>query len=785
MRLWPVALLPAYLVVGASLSVWLGQDANWDLLNYHLYNGAALLRGRFEQDLLAAGLQSYLNPLLDAVYAGLALGPLATHPRALAAAMGLWFGLALYLAARLAMLLHGARPVSVIAAVLLGATGVAMISQVGTTTGEVPAAAVMLGGLFVLLRGPPSAARLIAAGALFGAAAGLKLTAIVYAPAVCLAAASLHRARRMPLALLLCAAGWAAAFAVVEGWWALDLYRRFGSPTFPMFNGVFRSPWFPPASVVDDRFVPHGIAQWLLYPFEWAWRGPFPGDLPFRDPRAAIALGVGAAALLASLRARPPLAPAQRATLVFLAAGYIAWLATSSIIRYAVVIEVVAGLVVPLLLARVLRDRALIGGLALVCAVALGATRYPQSFRVPYGARALQADMEWVEPGMLVVITFRGPSAHVVALMPHQDSVDVMNVGDTVLEARGWPLHDEMLRRVRDHAGRIMVVTQGNVQEKLPELDEIGLDPSLANCRTVSSTFIPPSITGLHACEARKRAIAPLPSPFWAQAARHYRTLMQPAGASQALIGATYLATVGPFARGTKFIDWTDLLWRGVSHAGAPLPSSIDAGTLYVLGPEHVAALSALLDPAADALGRVDGTIVAAPGWRTCTDCTAPLGHVRIVDPGEALAIGDIALLGAQAWASRYLAGGWWPQDPAGAWSHKEATMLIPLAADIPQRSELVLTGIAFTGPGLPIQRVVAQVAGHPASAVTHALSGAGTIRFPIDRGWLQQDAAGHFLLPLQLHFPDAARPAQLGVNGDQRMLGFAPSSVILVEPSR
>jgi len=80
---------------------------------------------------------------------------------------------------------------------------------------------------------------------------------------------------------------------------------------------------------------------------------------------------------------------------------------------------------------------------------------------------------------------------------------------------------------------------------------------------------------------------------------------------------------------------------------------------------------------------------------------------------------------------------------------------------------------------------VVAQVEGHPASAVTHALSGAGTIRFPIDRKWLQQDAAGHFLLPLQLHFPDAARPAQLGVNGDQRMLGFAPSSVSLVEPAR
>ncbi len=63
------------LALAAIVSARLGQDANWDLLNYHLYNGAALLRGRFDQDLLAAGMQSYLNPLLDALYAGLALGP--------------------------------------------------------------------------------------------------------------------------------------------------------------------------------------------------------------------------------------------------------------------------------------------------------------------------------------------------------------------------------------------------------------------------------------------------------------------------------------------------------------------------------------------------------------------------------------------------------------------------------------------------------------------------------------------------------------------------------------
>ncbi len=30
----------------------IGQDANWNLLNYHLYNGFAALHGRLDRDLL-------------------------------------------------------------------------------------------------------------------------------------------------------------------------------------------------------------------------------------------------------------------------------------------------------------------------------------------------------------------------------------------------------------------------------------------------------------------------------------------------------------------------------------------------------------------------------------------------------------------------------------------------------------------------------------------------------------------------------------------------------------
>ena len=52
----------------ALLSLLRGQDANWDLRNYHVYNAWALLEGRLGIDLAPAQMQSYFAPLLDVPY---------------------------------------------------------------------------------------------------------------------------------------------------------------------------------------------------------------------------------------------------------------------------------------------------------------------------------------------------------------------------------------------------------------------------------------------------------------------------------------------------------------------------------------------------------------------------------------------------------------------------------------------------------------------------------------------------------------------------------------------
>ena len=57
--------LELFIIIGGTSAYLLGQDQNWDLLNYHFYNAYALFHGRIFMDFAPAGIQTYSNPLLD------------------------------------------------------------------------------------------------------------------------------------------------------------------------------------------------------------------------------------------------------------------------------------------------------------------------------------------------------------------------------------------------------------------------------------------------------------------------------------------------------------------------------------------------------------------------------------------------------------------------------------------------------------------------------------------------------------------------------------------------
>lgn len=153
-----VAVLLASLAVGATVSVLLGQDANWDLRNYHLYNPWALLNNRTQLDIFPAGKETFYAPLLDLPYYVLALKWLPNHPRLVAGLMGLPYGLVIFLVFHISWItlaefenIGWRRAVVAALATIFGVSGVATISSVGSTFNEVPNAAIMLLAVTLIL----------------------------------------------------------------------------------------------------------------------------------------------------------------------------------------------------------------------------------------------------------------------------------------------------------------------------------------------------------------------------------------------------------------------------------------------------------------------------------------------------------------------------------------------------------------------------------------------------------------------------------------------------------
>lgn len=330
-----------------------GEDINWDWQNYHEYGAFALLHGRFDTDVAPGGFQSFLNPLIYVVPYLLRHGVAAPW---WGVSLGALHGLNLVLICWLARLLVGkdAGAIAVIAAVAIAAFGPMTLSEVGTSFADITTALPILAGVALLLADDePHARRLVAAGLLFGAAAGLKLTNATF---VIGAAVSLILVSR-PLAALLCFGGGSIAGGLVTGGaWAFKLWRDFGSPLFPFYNEIFRAPEAPPVSIRDTRFMPRDLLDALAYPFRWLIGEHPSSEDPFRDPRFAVVIILLLLTLaVGRLRRLSVLGHRDKQLLLFFGASYALWMLAFSIHRYAIALELLTASLIVLLLVRLVQ----------------------------------------------------------------------------------------------------------------------------------------------------------------------------------------------------------------------------------------------------------------------------------------------------------------------------------------------------------------------------------------------------------------------------------------------
>lgn len=518
----------AIIIAACLISFLRGQDANYDLLNYHFYNAWALFNHRYSQDYFVAGIQSYFDPVLDLPYYLLASGPLAHHPALLATLAGIPYGITLCLTYLLADNLVGRlslpsarlRAVLVICCVALAGTGAATWSQVGTTTNELTTTVFALSAVLLFVRGfdangdhAASYWRPILVGALLGLATGLKLTAAVYAPAMGVVVLLAPRSIKLGLRdAILYGAASAAVLLLSYGPWGWHLYQQTGNPFFPMFNDFFHSSWAAAAAWRDPRFFPKSLMQWLFYPFYWLGYNKLTVmELNFRDARFAAfytvsALVLGVVLFRASRIKR--LSAAWRPLFLLLAftvMAYVIWLAMFSILRYAVVLEILV-CILTLLLMVALGDMQFgrsshlpsVVIAALLATALVAYARPPDWGHVAYGRSVFAADMPKV-PGDAMVIFANQPMGFLAPMFAARQRDLSFSGMPSCFGVGQWCYKDffdhdlgrAMRAALHAHAHNLHVAYYLNRVPSFPGLAAFGVVVDASNCQTITSNVSP------------------------------------------------------------------------------------------------------------------------------------------------------------------------------------------------------------------------------------------------------------------------------------------------------
>lgn len=469
-------------LVYGGLSVWLGQDANWDLRNYHFYNPYALLNGRLDFDVAVAHQPTYYNPVSDLPFYFLVT---SLPPRLTGFALGVIHGLNFILLLAIAWRLLATSPGTVrrwgaIVLAALGMAGAITLSEVGTTFHDNFLSLFVLGGILVLVlyyrqlvEAPLVRALAIAAsgGLLSGLGVGLKQTMVIFAIGPCLALllVTTGMPRRFGLAFAF-GIGVLVGIAATGGYWMWLLWDRYGNPVLPHYNHIFKSPWAVVSDYVDRKYNPTSLVEALIFPFKFVTEPRRVAEVTFRDLRLPILYLLSGAAILAlPLRGRwlgpgrVMIADRHPAILVMVASAiaYAAWLEISGVYRYLVPLEMLAPLLIVLVVDRLALPRWAHGAVLGTVLGASVATLVPGN----WGRTAWSDDYFGVSaPSIpnpsrsIVLMTGLEPMAYVIPFFPPEVPflrIDGWFTGSPTNPHR----HDHFMRqRIAVHGGPIYVL---------------------------------------------------------------------------------------------------------------------------------------------------------------------------------------------------------------------------------------------------------------------------------------------------------------------------------------
>jgi hypothetical protein len=500
-------------MLGASLAYSLGQDINFDQLNYHAYVADAFWTNRAGRDVAPAQIiHSFFSPL---IYLPFYLMIKYFSPDVVGTILGAGHGLNLWLVAVIAWIVTPTlrlmeRLPTVVAAVVISAASPMAISEIGTTLSDLLTSVLVLGGLALLMRAEFQSARAMStsiwiglAGVLVGAAVSLKLTNASFAVALFAATTVGWRnwSDRLTAIAAICAGG-CLGFAACGGFWYLQMWRMFRNPFFPYYNAIFRSPDYPSASsVFDARFLPHDLREALSYPFHWAISEQMTVERPSRDIRFAVFIVAGLVAIGVRLARWPEASmrwtPAGKRLAVFFVIAFCLWMYEWSIQRYIVVLELLLGPALLLVLQRCGFGRygrgfllpCVTAVLAAACAVTVKA---PDWGRLPWAKTWYSINVPTVVGDHPIVFLDGEPLSYLVLGLPPASTAieviaweDIPSMGDS-----------EFLRRIKDlladpHNEVLQAVAAGPLSDAFKKsIARYGLSPN-GDCITTAGRPVP------------------------------------------------------------------------------------------------------------------------------------------------------------------------------------------------------------------------------------------------------------------------------------------------------
>jgi len=365
------------LLVALAFGFWslsLGQDRNWDLLNYHLYNPYAFLNDRVEFDLAPAGMQTYFSPMLDIIYFS-AISHFS--PRTVGFFLGALQGLNFFLIYKIANRVLRENRQSSIYSLLLALAGVLTVgfmAEVGTTMHDSLVALFPLLSLWMILSSiddldavnqRPVWALVTGAGAVAGVGIGLKLVFAIYILPLCLAFLILPvpLLKRFKLAFVF-GLSVLAGLLLTGGYWLFEVWRLFGNPLFPQFNNYFQGEMAYFNESRDVRFLPKTLFDKVFYPVLLTLDPQKGAELKYQQYSWLIAyttvLSLLAYKVINYFRktvAQRPWSPETAYLLTYFCISYLLWLNLFGIYRYLAVIEFLLPLLLFVIITYIFKTR--------------------------------------------------------------------------------------------------------------------------------------------------------------------------------------------------------------------------------------------------------------------------------------------------------------------------------------------------------------------------------------------------------------------------------------------